>query len=184
MTHLPAKPPIAAARWARIKLFAMDVDGILTDGTVIVSSDGSESKAFSVLDGLGLARLRDHGVLLAWISGRASGATTKRAEELRIPHLIQGRHDKASALKELVAKLGVERDDTCYMGDDDIDVGAMLLAGIGISVPAGMPAALAAADYITTLPAGRGAVREICNLILQARGVIPAHTTPPPDQRA
>ncbi|MBE2215266.1 MAG: HAD hydrolase family protein [Opitutaceae bacterium] len=179
MSSLPAKPPIAAARWARIKLFAMDVDGVLTDGTVLVSSDGSESKAFSVLDGLGLTRLRDHGVLLAWISGRASGASTKRAEELRIPHLIQGRHDKAVALKELVATLGVERDDFCYMGDDDIDVGAMLLAGIGISVPTGMPAALAAADYITTLPAGRGAVREVANLILQARGVIPPHTTAP-----
>ena len=66
MNHPPAKPPIAAARWARIRLFAMDVDGVLTDGTVLVSSDGTESKAFSVLDGLGLARLRDHGVILAW----------------------------------------------------------------------------------------------------------------------
>lgn len=179
MNHPPAKPPIAAARWARIRLFAMDVDGVLTDGTVLVSSDGSESKAFSVLDGLGLARLRDHGVILAWISGRLSGASTKRAEELRIAHLIQGRHDKATALQELTGSLGLARDEFCYMGDDDIDVGAMLLSGIGISVPTGMPAAQAAADYITTLPAGHGAVREVCNLILQARGVIPAHTMPP-----
>lgn len=178
MSHVPAKPQIPAARWARIKLFAMDVDGVLTDGTVIVSSDGTEAKAFSVLDGLGLARLRDHGIALAWISGRLSGATTKRAEELHIPHLVQGRHDKANALKELVTTLGVERDEFCYMGDDDIDVGAMLLAGIGIAPPAGMPAALAAADYITTLPAGRGAVREVCNLILHARGVVPPHTAP------
>ena len=179
MTHPPAKPPVATARWARIKLFAMDVDGVLTDGTVLVSSDGSEAKAFSVLDGLGLARLRDHGIQLAWISGRFSGATTKRAEELRIPHLIQGRHDKANALKELVTQLGVERDDFCYMGDDDIDVGAMIFAGIGISPPGGMPAALAAADYVTARPAGAGAVREVCNLILQARGVVPAHTETP-----
>ncbi len=180
MPHLPSKPQIAASRWARIKLFAMDVDGILTDGTVLVSSDGSEAKAFSVIDGLGLARLRDHGVVLAWISGRLSGASTKRAEELRIAHLIQGRHDKATALKELTTGLGLARDEFCYMGDDDIDVGAMLLSGIGISVPTGMPAAQAAADYITSLPAGRGAVREVCNLILQAQGVIPAHTTPAP----
>ena len=77
----------------------MDVDGILTDGTVRVSSDGSEAKGFSVLDGMGLKRLEKAGVLTAWISGRLSGATTVRANELKIPHLIQGRTDKLEALR-------------------------------------------------------------------------------------
>jgi 3-deoxy-D-manno-octulosonate 8-phosphate phosphatase (KDO 8-P phosphatase) len=164
-----SKPPIASERWARIRLFAMDVDGVLTDGTVFISSDGSESKQFSILDGLGLVRARDAGVVLAWISGRVSAATTKRAEDLRISHVVQGRHDKAVALQELMTRLGVPSDEVCYMGDDDIDAGAIALAGIGVSVPAAMPAPLAVADYITTRSAGRGAVREVCDLILRAR---------------
>lgn len=163
------KPPIDLERWARIRFFAMDVDGILTDGTVVVSSDGSEAKAFSVVDGLGLARLRDAGVLLAWISGRHSGATTRRGEELRIPHLVQGRHDKAVVLEELMRQHGVSSGEVCYMGDDDIDVTALRLASIGVTVETAMPSALGAADYVTCAAAGRGAVREVCDLILQAR---------------
>jgi len=163
------KPPIEGVRWARIKLFAMDVDGILTDGTVAISSDGTETKSFSVLDGLGLARVRDGGIILAWISGRKSGATKRRAEELRIPHLIQGRTDKVTALGELMASLNVPPDEVCYMGDDVIDVSAMEAVGIGISVPTGMPVATAAADYVTQRTPGQGAVREICDLILEAR---------------
>lgn len=170
------KPVIAPERWARIRLFAMDVDGVLTDGTVSISSDGSEAKSFSVLDGLGLARARAAGVVLAWVSGRPSGATHRRAEELHIPHIIQGRNDKAEALQELIARLSVEREEVCYMGDDDIDIAAMRLAGIGVTVPAAMPGALAAADHVTGRPAGRGAVREVCDLILHARAAFPAHT--------
>ena len=160
---------IPPARWAAIKLFAMDVDGVLTDGTVHISSDGSESKAFSILDGMGLKRLERAGVLTAWISGRASGATTARATELKIPHLVQGRVDKISALQELATQLGLTADQCAYMGDDDIDAPAMAWAGIGIAPPDAMPAALAAADYVTQRPAGRGAVREICEHVLAAR---------------
>jgi 3-deoxy-D-manno-octulosonate 8-phosphate phosphatase (KDO 8-P phosphatase) len=162
-------PPVSAAEWARVRLFAMDVDGILTDGSVFVSSDGHETKQFSVLDGLGLKRLGVAGITLAWISGRHSGATTQRALELGIPHVIQGRPDKAVALQELASGLGVPFTDVAYMGDDDIDVPAMQLAAIGISVPTAMPPALAAARYVTTRAAGRGAVREICDHVLAAR---------------
>lgn len=147
----------------------MDVDGVLTDGTVLISSDGSESKAFSILDGMGLRRLDKAGVLTAWISGRASAATTVRATELKIPHLVQGRTDKLLALQELAASLHLSAAECAYMGDDDIDAGAMNWAAIGVSVPAAMPSALAAADYVTTRPAGHGAVREVCELILAAR---------------
>jgi 3-deoxy-D-manno-octulosonate 8-phosphate phosphatase (KDO 8-P phosphatase) len=155
--------------WARVRLFAMDVDGILTDGTVYVSSDGAETKQFSVLDGLGLKRAHAAGVILAWISGRFSGATTRRAEELGIPHVIQGRQDKAAALQELAAQVGVPLADAVYMGDDDIDAPALRLAGIAVTVPTAMPTALAAAHVVTRLPAGRGAVREVCDLLLAAR---------------
>ncbi|RKX34572.1 MAG: HAD family hydrolase [Verrucomicrobia bacterium] len=160
---------ISSGRWAAIRLFAMDVDGVLTDGTIRISSDGVESKVFSVLDGLGLVRLRQAGIVLAWISGRKSGATSHRATELKIPHLVQGRIDKCEALEELASHLSIHQEDICYMGDDDIDAAAIRWAGIGISVPAGVPAALEAADIVTTRPAGYGAVREICDRILAGR---------------
>jgi 3-deoxy-D-manno-octulosonate 8-phosphate phosphatase (KDO 8-P phosphatase) len=154
---------LAPARWAAIRLFAMDVDGILTDGTVFVSSDGTEAKQFSILDGMGLVRL-----------GRA-GATTVRANELKIPHIIQGRTDKRVALEELAAQLGLGPAQIAYMGDDDIDASAIRWAGIGVSVPDAMPAAIEAATYLTRRPAGRGAVREVCEHILAARGHSPSH---------
>ena len=165
----PSHPEIGSERWAAIRLFAMDVDGVLTDGTIRISSDGVESKVFSVLDGLGLVRLRQSGIALAWISGRKSGATSHRATELKIPHLVQGRIDKRDALEELASHLGIGQKEICYMGDDDIDAAAIRWAGIGISVPSAVPAALEAADTVTTRPAGYGAVREICDRILASR---------------
>jgi 3-deoxy-D-manno-octulosonate 8-phosphate phosphatase (KDO 8-P phosphatase) len=160
---------IAPSRWARVRLFAMDVDGVLTDGTVQISSDGTEAKAFSILDGMGLKQLERAGIITAWISGRPSGATTARASELKIPHLVQGRIDKITALQELATQLGLSANDCAYMGDDGIDAPAMSWAGIGIAPHEAMPAALAAADYITQRPAGRGAVREVCEQLLAAR---------------
>jgi 3-deoxy-D-manno-octulosonate 8-phosphate phosphatase (KDO 8-P phosphatase) len=148
----------------------MDVDGILTDGTVTLHSNGVEAKTFSILDGMGLVRCRDAGVILAWISGRASAATDLRARELKIAHVIQGRTDKLAALQELAACLGLAAGAVCYMGDDDIDALALQWAGIGVSVSTAMPAALAAADYVAMRPAGRGAVREVCDQILAASG--------------
>ena len=161
---------IPESRWAAVKLFAMDVDGILTDGTVHISSDGTETKQFSILDGMGLVRLGKAGVATAWISGRASGATTVRATELKIPHLVQGRTDKLDALQELAAQLDLGHDQIVYMGDDDIDAAAIQWAGVGVTVPDAMPAAIAVADYLTARHAGRGAVREVCEHILRAQG--------------
>ncbi len=156
--------------WGDIRLFAMDVDGVLTDGTILVGSDGTESKRFSILDGLGLVRLRDAGIDLAWISGRVSKPTAIRAQELKIAHLVQGRSDKISVLQELASRLGIPPQACCYMGDDDIDVPAIRWAGIGVSVRGGMLSATRAALYIPSREAGQGAVREVCDLILAARG--------------
>ena len=164
------KKTVPRGAWARIRLFAMDVDGILTDGTVYVFSDGSEAKGFSIIDGLGLKAVAATGLDLAWISGRQSAATTHRASELRIAHVIQGRRDKLTALTELASSLGLSPRDCAYMGDDVIDAPAIAAAGIGISVPTGLPAALAAARYVTRRLPGHGAVREICDLLLAARG--------------
>jgi 3-deoxy-D-manno-octulosonate 8-phosphate phosphatase (KDO 8-P phosphatase) len=160
---------ITPARWTAIRLFAMDVDGVLTDGTVQISSDGTEAKNFSILDGLGLKRLEKAGIAVAWISGRLSGATTARANELKIPHVIQGRTDKITVLQELALKLALAPEQCVYMGDDDIDAPAIAWAGIGVAPSGSMPAALAAADLVPVRPAGHGAVREICELLLAAR---------------
>ena len=149
----------------------MDVDGVLTDGTVRIAADGTESKSFSILDGMGIVRLNRAGIAVAWISGRPSGATTRRAEELKVPHLIQGRTDKLAALQELAGRLHLEAAACVYMGDDDIDAPALAWAGIGVSVPEAMPAARDAADLVTRRLAGHGAVREICEQIHPARGL-------------
>ncbi len=168
MPRRPAK--ISKPRWAAIRLFAMDVDGVLTDGTVSVRSDGTEAKDFSVLDGLGLTRLRQAGLIIAWISGRPSGATTVRATELKVAHLLQGRTDKCTALQELAGQLGLTARQVCYMGDDDIDAPAIAWAGIGVAPAHSMPAALTAAAYVPARPAGQGAVREVCEHILAGWG--------------
>ncbi|MBM3851624.1 MAG: HAD-IIIA family hydrolase [Verrucomicrobia bacterium] len=167
--HRPSA--ISRSRWARIRLFAMDVDGVLTDGTVQIFSDGREAKAFSILDGHGLRKLARAGVVTAWISGRASGATAVRAAELRIPHVIQGRIEKRTALEDLAARLALSPEQCAYMGDDDLDVPAIRWAGLGLAPPGAWPEARRAADYITARPAGQGAVREICELLLAARPV-------------
>jgi 3-deoxy-D-manno-octulosonate 8-phosphate phosphatase (KDO 8-P phosphatase) len=149
----------------------MDVDGVLTDGRVTISSDGTESKQFSILDGFGIVRLAKAGVQIAWISGRASGSTTHRANELKIQHIIQGRVDKGAALQELAKTLGLEAQKCAYIGDDTIDVSAIEWAGIGVAVPNGMPTAQRAARYVTERSGGFGAVREVCELIAEAKGL-------------
>ena len=155
--------------WNAIELFAMDVDGVLTDGCIYVSSDGSEAKRFSIIDGLGLVKLREAGVKIAWISSRGSDATTKRANELKIEYVVQGRKDKGTALASLLEELNLKAEQAVYMGDDTIDTEAIELAGIGVAVPEAQPEPLAAADYITAKTGGNGAVREVCNHILAAR---------------
>jgi 3-deoxy-D-manno-octulosonate 8-phosphate phosphatase (KDO 8-P phosphatase) len=172
---MPRRRPLPD--WKRVRLFAMDVDGVLTDGTVLILADGGEGKSFSILDGHGLRLLERAGVTTAWISGRASKATTRRARELGIPHLFQGRLDKRTVLADLAERLGLAAADCAYMGDDEIDVAALRWAGIGIAPATAMPAALAAAAFVPARPAGRGAVREVCDLILAAR------STPAPRTR-
>jgi len=176
-TQIKAKRSAATATdWAKIRLFAMDVDGVLTDGTVLIASDGTEAKVFSILDGMGLVRLARAGIATAWISGRPSEATTRRARELGIPHLIQGRTDKLAALSELAARLRLGPEHCAYMGDDDIDASAISWAGVGIAPAEAMPSALAAANYVPTRTAGRGAVREVCEHILAAKVAAEAST--------
>jgi 3-deoxy-D-manno-octulosonate 8-phosphate phosphatase (KDO 8-P phosphatase) len=166
---MPALNDIPAERWSRLKLLATDVDGVLTDGGIQVSSDGVETKTFNVLDGLGMVRLLRDDCVVAWISGRASGATSVRAKELKIPHIIQGRADKETALRELATALGFTAEECAYVGDDDIDAGALRWAGIGITVPGAIDTAVKAADCMTARFPGHGAVREVCDKMIRHR---------------
>lgn len=168
---MPASTSPTSLPWAAIRLLATDVDGVLTDGTFHLSGDGTETKVFHVHDGLGMVKLLQNNISVAWISGRPSRSTTVRATELKILHVIQGRSDKHVALAELAASLNLTAAECCYLGDDEIDVGALRWAAIGVAPADAMPVALAAADYVTTRAGGRGAVREVCEHILAARGL-------------
>lgn len=157
------------ADWAKIQALVLDVDGVLTDGTIFVGPDGFELKQFSIIDGMGIACLRKLGITLAVISGRLSPATTSRMTELKFDHIIQGRKDKGTALTELAEKLQIRTEHVCYMGDDEIDIPALELAGMGIAVANAVGKAIAAADYVTENMGGNGAVREVCDRILESR---------------
>ena len=154
----------------QIKLFAMDVDGILSDGKIIYNSYDVETKAFYVQDGVGIKALQSFGIEIAIITGRTSPMVERRARELGIHHLIQGRDDKYTALSGLAEQLGLSLDECAYMGDDLPDLKAVHEAGLGISVPNGCAETQAVADIVTNKTGGNGAVREVCDLILHAQG--------------
>lgn len=154
----------------KIKLFAMDVDGILSDGQIIYNSYDVETKAFYVQDGVGLKGLIDNGITLAIITGRTSPMVERRARELGIHHVVQGRDDKFTELDKLAVSLGLELNECAYMGDDLPDLKAIKQAGVGITVPNGCDEVRQVADFVTTKTGGHGAVREACELILKAQG--------------
>ncbi len=157
-----------------IKLLALDVDGVLTDGRLFFSSQGDELKAFSILDGHGIKMLKNSGVDIAIITGRTSPLVARRVRDLGIEHLLQGREDKLVALKELIEDLGIELDQVAYMGDDLPDLSAMKNAALGFTVPNAYDFVKQHADFCTTKAGGEGAVREVCDLIMKAQGSLEA----------
>ncbi|MFT4613254.1 MAG: 3-deoxy-D-manno-octulosonate 8-phosphate phosphatase (KDO 8-P phosphatase) [Bacteroidia bacterium] len=162
-------------RAAAIKLLALDVDGVLTDGRIYYGNSGEELKAFNIKDGLGIKLLQDAGVRVAIITGRSSEIVNRRAKELGIEFIVQGREDKKTALLELCQELSLEPSDCAYMGDDLPDLGAICIAGLGMTVADGSSAVRAAAHWHSQLGGGCGAVREACEFILRARGELEAH---------
>jgi 3-deoxy-D-manno-octulosonate 8-phosphate phosphatase (KDO 8-P phosphatase) len=152
-----------------IKLLALDVDGVLTDGKIYYGNNGEELKAFNIKDGLGIKLLQRVGVTVAIVTGRRSAIVTRRAMELGISDVIQGREDKLAALEELCAQLGFTLNECAYMGDDLPDLSAIGAAGLGLSVADGAGPVRAAAQWCSTRRGGDGAVREACEFILQAK---------------
>jgi 3-deoxy-D-manno-octulosonate 8-phosphate phosphatase (KDO 8-P phosphatase) len=163
-----------AAHAAAVRLAVFDVDGVLTDGRVILGDDGFEYKAFHTHDGHGLRMLQASGVEVAIITGRTSVVVSRRAEELRVRHLMQGRRDKREALGELAARLGLALDAVAFVGDDLVDLPAMQAAGLGIAVANASPWVVSAADVVTRRSGGHGAAREVCELIMAAQGTLEA----------
>ncbi|MDE2125962.1 MAG: HAD hydrolase family protein [Armatimonadetes bacterium] len=148
----------------------MDVDGVLTDGGIMLSGAGTETKRFFVRDGLGLVLLRRIGIRSAWITGRTSASVEQRAHELCIDDLCQDVRDKAACLAGLAEANGVPRHFVAFIGDDLNDLPAFDSAGLNIAVADAAEDLRAAADFVTRAPGGRGAVREVCEEILNARG--------------
>ncbi len=153
-----------------IKLLILDVDGVLTDGSIILDDGGNELKAFYVRDGHGIKMLSAIGVKVAIITGRYSKVVERRAHELGITEIYQRCHIKSVAYEDLKEKLNVSDSEIAYIGDDIVDISIMKRVGLPIAVADATEETKAEAVIITTKPGGRGAVREICDLILKAKG--------------
>jgi 3-deoxy-D-manno-octulosonate 8-phosphate phosphatase (KDO 8-P phosphatase) len=153
-----------------IRLMGFDIDGVMTDGRLFFSPAGDEMKTFFSRDGLGLKMLARSGIKLAIITGRDSPIVARRAENLGIELVMQGVEDKRAAMAGLLEGEGLSFAQAGYMGDDVIDLAVMAACTFSATVPDGHPLVRQQADYVAQAAAGAGAVREVCELILQAQG--------------
>ena len=174
MSLIPNAPPTRADvptdRWAAVKLLAIDVDGVLTDGRITFHENGGLSQTFSIRDGFGLVAARRAGITVAWISGRESPMARRRFEELELHHCILDCDDKAAAVRDLQEQLDISPNACCFIGDDVPDLAAFAVSGLTAAVADAAPAVTTRADYVTRARGGHGAVREVVDLILHAQG--------------
>jgi 3-deoxy-D-manno-octulosonate 8-phosphate phosphatase (KDO 8-P phosphatase) len=154
----------------KIKLLVLDVDGVLTDGRLLFDFFGNEYKFFHARDGHGIKLLKRTGVDIAIISGRKSKSVALRMKMLGIEYVYQGHENKRQAFEELLGKTGRTPEQTAYVGDDLLDLPLMIRAGLAVAVNDAHPDVKARAHWSTALPGGRGAVREVCDLLMQAQG--------------
>jgi 3-deoxy-D-manno-octulosonate 8-phosphate phosphatase (KDO 8-P phosphatase) len=155
---------------ANIKLAVFDVDGVLTNGQLILSESGDEYKAFHVRDGHGLVMLLESGCHIAVITARSSNIVAERMASLGIRYVYQGEKDKGARLMSLIDELGIQREQVAYTGDDVIDLPAMTKVGLPIAVADARPEVKEYADWVTKERGGQGAAREVCELIMKAQG--------------
>jgi len=165
--------PAIRGRLAKIALVVCDVDGVLTDGRLVYGPEGETRKTFHVRDGMGIRLLMENGIEVAIITARSGKAISARFKDLGVKHVKQGRGDKGVALEELMDSLGYDREQVAYIGDDVLDVPAIELASVGISVQDGHSVAREAADWVTQTSGGQGAVREVADTILVSRAGTP-----------
>ncbi|WP_318366270.1 3-deoxy-manno-octulosonate-8-phosphatase KdsC [Enterobacter sp.] len=158
------------AKAEKIRLLILDVDGVMSDGLIFMGNNGEELKAFNVRDGYGIRCALTSGIEVAIITGRKAKLLEDRCATLGITHLYQGQSDKRIAFKELLANLAVSAEEVAYIGDDLIDWPVMADVGLSVAVADAHPMLMPRADYVTYINGGRGAVREVCDLLLLAQG--------------
>ncbi len=155
----------------QIQLLLLDVDGVLTDGSIIYTDDGSETKIFNARDGFGLKRVMSAGITVGIVTGRSSKALRHRCDNLGIGLLFDGVGDKADTLEEIARQTGIDAELTAFMGDDLPDLPIMKRAGLSIAVADAHEIVRQKADWTTRAPGGHGAVREVCEALLVAKGL-------------
>src|SRR5210317_1788700 len=153
-----------------LKLFLLDVDGVLTDGTITYTHEGNESKSFHTRDGLGIRLLMEAGVEVGLITARESEAVNRRVKDLKIKYVFQKAKNKLEIFENLLKELNLQPSEVGYMGDDWLDLPLLVPVGFGATVEDAVPEVLRVAHYVTKRKGGRGAVREVCDLILEAKG--------------
>jgi 3-deoxy-D-manno-octulosonate 8-phosphate phosphatase (KDO 8-P phosphatase) len=164
--------PTPEERARQVRLVIFDVDGVLTDGSLFLGDDGQEYKAFNSRDGHGMTMLRQTGVVLSVITGRSSEVVRIRMESLGVAHVYQGRRDKLPAYEELKATLGLADEAIAYVGDDVVDLPVMRRVGLAIAVADAHPLVHRHAHWQTPSRGGRGAGRDVCELIMEAQGTL------------
>ena len=155
---------------ADIKLLVLDVDGVMTDGTLVINSDGSESKFFNSLDGHGIKMWQRAGLRVAILSGRLSEPTRHRAKQLAIDDVFEDCHNKLPVLEEFLKKINLSSDNVAYIGDDVMDLPVMRYVGFSVAVANAVDDVKKQADFVTTRAGGKGAVREVIEYIMKNSG--------------
>jgi len=154
-----------------IRLLLLDVDGVLTDGSIVYGNAGAELKSFNIKDGFGIRLLREAGVEVGIITARRSEAVERRAQDLKLAHVYQGVGNKIEAFAEILAAQKLTPQQVAYMGDDWLDLPLLSRVGLAVTVADGVAEVKAVAHYVTRQAGGCGAVRELCELIIEARGL-------------
>ena len=154
-----------------IKLLMLDVDGILTDGSITYTDEGSEIKTFHVRDGFGMNQLKKMGIEIVLVTARRSQALLHRAQDLSLDHVHQGVRNKIEVYDEIIEQFTLQPSEIAYMGDDWIDLPLLTRVGLSATVADGAPEVRQIVDYVTRKPGGKGAVRELCDLIIEAKGL-------------
>jgi 3-deoxy-D-manno-octulosonate 8-phosphate phosphatase (KDO 8-P phosphatase) len=151
----------------KIKMLIMDVDGVLTDGRIWLDTDNEWKRMFSVIDGVGIKRLIEHGYMTGIITGAKSKDVQTRVKFLGIQHFYEGAKEKTPAYEDILAKTGLKDENIAYVGDDFFDIPVLQRCGFAASVPTALEEVRIAAEYVTGSPAGFGAVREVCELLIK-----------------
>jgi 3-deoxy-D-manno-octulosonate 8-phosphate phosphatase (KDO 8-P phosphatase) len=155
---------------AKIKMLILDVDGVMTDGGILMDSDGREMKKFNVRDGHGLVMIQRHGIQVAILTGRTSAVVEHRARDLRISEVYQGALNKKEVLTTILEKNRLAPEEIAYMGDDIVDIPVLKMVGFSAAVADALDVVKRSVDFVTVQPGGKGAVREVCEMLLMAQG--------------